>query len=324
MKGMKKFAALGLVAALFSPVASWSADAYPSKPITFVVPYPPGGTCDNVARIVAAGVAEKLGQPVIVENRGGAGTITATEHVARSKPDGYTFLATSTPLAINQTLYKSLTYKIPEDIKPVSLMAAVPLVMIVGESAKAKTIQDLIEEIKSRPGELTYGSSGNGGSPHLSTEMFLERIGGKMVHIPYKGSAPAVLDLIGGHTDVVIDTLFLTGQQVSAGKARALAQLGSTRSSLLPDVPTLQEAGLDGYDVSSWFMLAAPSNVPQDVLEKINTVVDEVVKSQKVIDAFAKQGIEPKGGNIEETTAFFNDQVERFGAAVKRAGLTAD
>jgi tripartite-type tricarboxylate transporter receptor subunit TctC len=294
---------------------------YPDKPIKIVVPYPPGGTSDNVTRIVAARMSEKLGQTIIIDNRGGAGTITGTVMVANSKADGYTLLATSTPLAINQSLYKSLPYRIPQDITPVSVMATVPLVMIVNPSSEAKTVEDLIKIIKDKPGELTYGSSGNGGSPHLSMEMFLSRIDGKMIHVPYKGSAPAVLDLVGGQTDVVVDTLFLTQQQVSAGRARALAQLGVKRSSLLPDVPTLQEAGLEGFDVSSWFMLTAPGGTPPAILELLNAAVNEAVTSDAVREAFAKQGLEPVGGSVADAEQFLKDQIERFGAAVKRSGL---
>lgn len=309
-----------LIAALASPWAA-AAGQYPTKPIRVVVPYPPGGTSDNVARIVASGLSDKLGQPVVVENRGGAGTITGTGIVANSEPDGYTLLATSTPLAINESLYKSLPYRVPEDITPVSVMATVPLVMIVHPSSNAKTIQDLIKIIKEKPGTLTYGSSGNGGSPHLSMEMFLSEIGGKMIHVPYKGSAPAVLDLVGGQTDVVVDTLFLTQQQVSSDRARALAQLGSKRSALMPDVPTLQESGLDGFDVSSWFMLTAPGGTPAGILDRLNAAVDEVVKSDSVRQAFAKQGLEPVGGSRPAAQQFLKTQIERFGAAVKRSGL---
>lgn len=314
---------MALIATL---TCSWATaqGQYPTKPIRVVVPYPAGGTSDNVARIVASGLSNKFGQPVIVENRGGAGTITGTGIVANSEADGYTLLATSTPLAINESLYKSLPYRIPQDITPVSLMATVPLVMIVNPSSKAKTIQDLIKIIKENPGQLTYGSSGNGGSPHLSMEMFLSQIGGKMIHVPYKGSAPAVLDLVGGQTDVVVDTLFLTQQQVLANRARGLAQLGNERSKLMPDVPTLQEAGLKGFDVSSWFMLTAPGGTPPEVLERLNAAVNEVVTSDSVRQAFAKQGLEPVGGSRANAERFLETQIERFGGAVKRSGLQPD
>lgn len=301
-----------------------SSDDYPNKPIKIVVPYPPGGTSDSVARIVANGLTQKFGKPVIVDNRGGAGTVLGTQVVTSSEPDGYTLLLTSTPLAINETLYATLPYRVFKDIVPVSVVASVPLVMIVNPSSKAKTVADLVQMAKDRPGQLTYGSSGNGGSPHLSMEMFQAATGTKFVHVPYKGSAPAVMDLVAGQTDVVVDTTLTTQPQVAAGKARALAQLGAQRSKLMPDVPTLQESGLAGYDVSSWFVLAAPGKTPPALISKLNAAVSELIASDAVRETFAKQGLEAVGGDVAATNHFVKQQIERFGAAVKNAGVKVD
>lgn len=306
------------------PALGWAQDAYPNKPIRIVVPYPPGGTSDNVARLLAPVLSEKLGQPVLIENKGGAGTLTGTSQVAKSEPDGYTLLLTSTPLAINETLYKEMPYKTFQDLLPVAVVAQVPLVMIVHPSSKAKTVADLVGLAKASPGRLTYGSSGNGGSPHLSMEVFQAMTQTKLVHVPYKGSAPAVLDLVGGQIDVVIDTVFLTQQQVLAGKARALAQTGAKRSSLMPDVPTLQESGLQGFDISSWFMLVAPAATPQPVVQKLNAVVNEFIAMPKTRETLAKQGLEPVGGSAPDALRFLKANVSRFGEAVKSAQLSAD
>jgi tripartite-type tricarboxylate transporter receptor subunit TctC len=298
--------------------------AWPTKPIRIVVPYPAGGTSDNVARLLAPMLQDKLGQTVVVDNRGGGGTVTGTVQVAKSEADGHTLLLTSTPLAINETLIKDLPYKTFTDLVPVAVVAQVPLVMIVNPSSKAKTVAEFVQLAKQNPGRLTYGSSGNGGSPHLSMEVFQSMTQTKLVHVPYKGSAPAVLDLGGGQTDVVVDTLFLTQQQVNAGKARALAQLGARRSALMPDVPTLQEAGLQGFDISSWFMLVAPAATPQPVVQKLNALVNEFIGQQKTKDVLAKQGLEPVGGSTGDALAFLKANVARFGDAVKRANVTTD
>jgi tripartite-type tricarboxylate transporter receptor subunit TctC len=311
-------------ALLFTLLPGWAAaqDAWPTKPIRIVVPYPAGGTSDNVARLLAPVLSDRLGQPVLVENKGGAGTLTGTAQVAKSEPDGHTLLLTSTPLAINESLYKEMPYRTFQDLVPVSVVAQVPLVMIVNPASKAKTVAEFVQLAKEKPGRMTYGSSGNGGSPHLSMEMFQSMTGTRLVHVPYKGSAPAVQDLLGGQTDVVVDTLFLTQQQVIAGKARAIAQLGAKRSSLMPDVPTLQEAGLQGFDISSWFMLVAPAATPPAVVSKLNAAVSEFIASPKTRETLARQGLEPVGGTPQDALRFLKANVSRFGEAVKRANVT--
>jgi tripartite-type tricarboxylate transporter receptor subunit TctC len=311
--------ALALVPAIAAAQAAW-----PSKPIRIIVPYPAGGTSDNVARLIAPMLQDKLGQPVVVDNRGGGGTVPATVMLARAEADGHTLMVTSTPLAINETLIKDLPYKTLTDIQPVAVVAQVPLVMIVNPSSKAKTVAEFVALAKKSPGKLTYGSSGNGGSPHLSMEVFQSMTQTRLVHVPYKGSAPAVFDLVAGQTDVVVDTLFLTQQQVTAGKARAIAQLGAKRSALMPEVPTLQEAGLQGFDISSWFMLVAPGATPQPVVQKLNALVNEFIAQQKTKDVLAKQGLEPVGGSPADATTFLKANVARFGDAVKRANVTTD
>jgi len=313
------------VVALLVALPSWThAQSYPTQAIKLVVPFPPGGSSDSIGRIVANGLAQKFNVPVIVDNRPGAGTMIGHQYVADSAPDGYTLLLAAPPLAINETLYATPPHRVFRDIVPISVVATIPLVMIVHPSSPANTIADLVRMAKERPGVLTYGSSGNGGSPHLSMEMFQGATGTQLVHVPYKGSAPAVLDLVAGHTDVVIDTVLTTLPQATAGKARALAQLGAQRSRLMPDVPTMQEVGVAGLDVSSWFMLAAPAGVAPAILDQLNAAVSELIAPEAMQTVLAKQGFEIVGGDRAAAEAFLRQQVEGFGAAVKRAKLTVE
>lgn len=301
-----------------------AADAYPVKPIKLVVPFPPGGTSDTVARVLMTGMSEKLGQPIIVENRGGGGTIIGTEFVAKSPADGYTMLWMTTPFAINETLYKQLPYSTFKSFTPVIDVVSVPLVMIVNPSSPAKSVADLIAMAKKNPGKLSYGSSGNGGSPHLATEMFKSMAGVNINHIPYKGSAPSVMDLVGGQTDVVIDTLFLTQPQVTAGKARALAQTGATRSKVMPDVPTMREAGLKGYEATSWLSLTVPAGTPADVIQRLNAMANEVLGAPAIRESFAKQGLEILAGTPEDAARHLRAEVVRWGEAVKSSGAKVE
>lgn len=299
-------------------------DAFPSRPVKIVVPFPPGGSSDSVARLLAKGMQEKLGQPIIVDNKGGAGTLIGTEIVAKSPADGYTLLWMTTPFAINESLRTNLPYDTFKDFTPVVTVVAMPLVMIVPPNSPAKSVKDLVEIAKKSPGKLSYGSSGTGGSPHLAMEMFKSAAGVFINHIPYKGSAPAVSDLIAGQTDVVIDTIFLTTPQVKGGKARALAQTGTERSSYLPDVPTMREAGIEGYEATSWLGLAAPGGTPAPVVDKLNAVANEVLKSPAVREQLEKQGLTVIAGTPQDAARFLRTEVERWGKAVKNSGAKPD
>lgn len=298
------------------------ADTYPSRPIKLVVPFPPGGTSDTVARVLAKGMGERLGQSVIVYNQGGGGTIIGTEAVARSAPDGYTLLWMTTPFAINHTLFAKRPYDTFEDFIPVVDVISVPLVLIVPSNSPAKTLQDLIAMAKKAPGKVAYGSSGPGGSPHLVTAMFASKAGLQLNHIPYKGSAPAVMNLVAGQTDFVIDTLFLTRPQIEAGKARALAQTGAARSPLLPDVPTMREAGLDDYEASSWLSLAAPAGTPETIVSRLNATANEVLQDDAVRRSLEDQGLVIAGGSPERARTHLRAEVERWGQAVRDSGAT--
>ena len=315
-----------LIAILSALVAgpARAADTYPARPVKLVVPFPPGGTSDIVARVLANGMRDKLGQQIIIENRGGAGTLIGTELVAKSPPDGYTLLWMTTPFAINASLHKKLPYDTFKDFIPVIDVISVPLMMIVHPSSPAKSVTDLVQMAKSAPGKLSYGSSGSGGSPHLAMEMFKTMAGIDINHIPYKGSAPSVMDLVAGQTDVVIDTLFLTQQQVQAGKARALAQTGTNRSKMVPDVPTMREMGLAGYEATSWMSVAAPAGTPADAIGRLNAAANEVLQSAAVQELFAKQGLEILGGTVQDAARHLQNEVVRWGKAVKDSGAKAE
>ncbi|MDF3883023.1 tripartite tricarboxylate transporter substrate binding protein [Cupriavidus basilensis] len=304
--------------------ASNASSEFPTKPIRVIVPFPAGGTTDQVARIVAGKMREQLGQPLIVDNKGGAGTVIGTQDVAHSPPDGYTLLWTATPLAINASLVKKLPFDTLRDLTMVGNVAAVPLVLIVPPSSPYKTVQSLIQAARDKPNSLSYGSSGVGGSAHLATAMFLSDAGIRMNHVPYKGSAPAVSDLIGGHVDVVFDTLFLTRPYIQAGKARALAQTGSARSPLLPDVPTLQEAGYKNLVVESWHVVAAPAATPPAVVQKLNAALVVALRTQEVKDALVKQGLDIRANTPAEANRYFKSEVDRWAKAVSASGASVD
>jgi tripartite-type tricarboxylate transporter receptor subunit TctC len=317
--------AAGLAATLFAAGTAAAAEAsFPTRTIKIVVPFPPGGSSDTVARLLAAGMSQKLGQTVIVDNRGGAGTIIGTDMVAKSPGDGYTLLWMATPFAINVTLFKSLPYDTFKDFTPVIDGVAIPLVLIVPPDSPYKSVAELIAGAKKVPGKLNYGSSGLGGSPHLATEMFASMAGIKLTHVPYKGSAPAVQDLLAGQTNMVFDTLFLTLPQIKAGKARALAQTGKTRSPLLPDVPTVAEAGLPGYEATSWLSVAAPASTPPEIIKKLNAAAFETLTSPELREVLLKQGATVIADTPQEATARLKVEVERWGKAVRESGATAE
>lgn len=300
-----------------------SAQEFPNKPIRVIVPFPAGGTVDQVARAVSSKMQDALGQSLVIENKGGAGTLIGSDQVAKSNPDGYTLLWTATPLAINASLVPKMPYDTLKDLTMVGDVAAVPLVVIVPPSSPAKTIQELVDIAKEKPDSLNYGSSGVGGSAHLAAAMFLHDAGITMNHVPYKGSAPAVTDLVGGHLDMVVDTLFLARPYAESGRARVLAQSGATRSGLMPDVPTMIESGFKDYTVESWHVVAVPSATPKDVIEKLNSALNKALENEDVKKTLVEQGLELRGNTPEEANKHFQEEVVRWGQAVKNSGAQA-
>ena len=324
---MRTFIRRIFISAMFTALplsCALAQDHFPSHPIKIVVPFPPGGSSDSIARLLANGMKDQLGQPIIVDNKAGAGTVIGTEAVAKSPADGYTLLWMTTPFAINATLMKSLPYDTFKDFTPIVDVVEMPLVMIVPPSSPAKSVHDLVGMAKRAPGKLSYGSSGNGGSPHLATEMFKSMTGVSINHVPYRGSAPAVQDLLAGQTDVVLDTIFLTTPYVKSGNARALAQTGAKRSAYLPNVPTMREAGIAGYEATSWLSLAAPAGTPTGVIQKLNAAVNEVLKNQALREQITKQGMEIVAGTPEDAERHLRLEVEKWGSAVKTSGAKLD
>lgn len=312
-------ASLAMLSSLAMVNPSFAADDYPSRPITLVVPYPPGGTADNLARVLAKGMSDRLGTSIIISNKGGAGTVIGTQSVARSDPDGYTILWAATPLAINPTLVESLPYDTLRDLTVVSDIAQTGLVVTVNAASPIKTIGDLVSELKTSD-KATYASAGAGSSPHLVSELLLHEVGGKAVHVPYRGSAAAVTDLVADRTTFMFDTPLLMTPLIKDGKLRPLAQTSSERSELLPDVPTMKESGYPALSVTSWFVIAAPSGTPKDRLEKLNKAINDSLADSALVEVYTAQGMAITGGSIEKAQAKLKKEVETWALAVKVSG----
>jgi len=291
-----------LVLCLFSGIAQ--AESYPSKSIRIIVPYTPGGFNDTLARTLAQNLHEKWGQPVVVDNRPGGGTTIGTGLAAKAPADGHTLLIVSFAFGVNPSLYTQLPYDTQRDFAPVVLAAGTPNILVVNPQLPVKSLRDLVALARSKPGKLNYATAGNGSSNHLCMEMFKSMAGVELVHVPYKGSAPAVTDLIGGQVDVMFDNVPNVLQHVKAGKLRALAISSRERSPFAPDLPTVGEAGVPGFDVSVWFGVAAPAGTPPSVVAKLNTEINRILKLPAVVELFHNQGVEPLGGTPNAFAAF--------------------
>ncbi len=307
-----------------SPFALAETD-WPNKPIRLVIPFPAGGTTDLIGRIVANEMHKAWDVAVVPDNRAGAGGNIGTEAVARAAPDGYTMLlCTVGTQAINASLYSKLPYDPLKDFAPVTLVAMVPNVVVVNPSVKAQTLQELIALLKANPGKLNYASSGNGTSIHLSAELFKSMTGTFMTHIPYRGSAPALADLLGGQVQVMFDNLPSALPHIKAGKLRALAVTSAKRAPALPDVPTVAEAGVPGYEASSWFGVMAPAKTPSEIVLKTR---DTIAKAIARPDAHAKllaQGADPVGNTPDEFTRFIQAEIAKWAKVVKDSGAKID
>ena len=300
------------------------AEGYPSKPIRIIVPYPPGGFNDTLARTLGQKLTEKWGQPVIVDNRPGGGATIGTNLAAKSAPDGYTLLIVSFAFAVNPALFASLPYDTAKDFSPIVHAASTPNLLVVNPELPVKSVKELIALAKSKPGKFNYASAGNGSSNHLSMELFKNLTGVDIVHIPYKGSAPAVTDLIGGQVDLMFDNVPNVLAQVKAGKLRALAVSSRERSPFVKELPTVAESGVPGFDVSVWFGVVAPAGTPQSVIAKLNAEFNGILKLVGIREAFNKQGVEPAGGTPEEFSSFLAAQTTKWGKVVKESGAKAE
>ena len=322
---MVRVITLAAVAAVVLAGATARAEDFPSRPIHFIVPAAAGGPTDVTTRLIAERMTATLGQPVLVEPRPGAGGNVGAEVVARARPDGYTILmATIGTHAVNQTLYKSLAFNPIKDFAPVSMVVQYPLVLVVNPDVPVKSVKDLIAYAKANPGKLNRASGGSGTSMHLSGELFVHQAGLDMPHVPYKGSAPALNDLIGGHVQVMFDSLLTAMPMVKAGKLRALAITGAKRSPAVPDLPTIAEAGLPGYSATGWIGVVAPANTPPAVIAKLNDAVVKALADPGVREKLTAQAVEPVGSTPAEFAAFIKAETAKWAIAVRGANLTIE
>jgi tripartite-type tricarboxylate transporter receptor subunit TctC len=314
--------ALACASLLMLPVA---AQQFPSKPVRIIVPQTPGGASDALARVIAQKLGQQWGQQVIVENRAGAGGNIGTEAVAKSPPDGYTLLMTYVGTqAINPSLYAKLPYDSVKDFQPVATLAVVPFVLAVNPNVPAKTVQEFVALVRAKPNQITYGSAGNGSVNHLLGEMLNGAAGIHMVHVPYKGAAPAITDLIGGQIQAVFSSMPSVVQHIRQGSVRALAVTSAKRSAAAPDLPTIAESGIPGFDVNPWFGLLAPAGTPMGIVRQLNGDVAAALKEKDTQERFAGQGAEPFLTTPEEFLALLQADVERWAKVVKDSGAKLD
>jgi tripartite-type tricarboxylate transporter receptor subunit TctC len=325
MKFMMKLFRLMWIAAvlLFAGVAA--AQDYPSKSLRLIVPASPGGGADFLARIVGIKLTETMGQSVVVDNRAGASGTIAADITAKSVGDGYTVLmGQSTSIVIAPQIYQKLNYDTLRDLKPVTLVAEVPNVLVVHPSVPANSVKELIALAKAKPGLLNFGSSGNGAPTHLAGEMFKTATGTRMVHVPYKGAGPAANALIAGEIQVMFAPIVSVLPHVKAGRLRALGVTSAARSAAAPELPTLSESGLPGYEISSWFGLFVASSTPDAVVDKLYRETSRVLKSQDVIDRFSKEGAEPVGSTPAQFNTYVRQEYVKYTKVIKDNGIKAD
>ncbi|KLR57022.1 tripartite tricarboxylate transporter substrate binding protein [Diaphorobacter sp. J5-51] len=316
----------GLVCAALCAAATpfaWAND-YPNKPVKLVVPYPPGGPTDIVARVVAQKLQEQMGQPFVIDNRPGGGANIGAEAVARSPADGYTLVVATTAHAINPSLFAKLSYSITKDFAPVSQLTSGPLVIVTHPATPANNVKELIALAKAKQGGLNYASSGNGQSTHLSAELFSASAGVKMAHVPYKGSAPALTDVMGGQADLMFDTMLSSMPHVKASKLKALAVTSSQRSPSAPAIPTVAESGLPGYEAIAWNGVLAPAGTPKEVVDRLNAELKKALDNPEVKQRFEAQGFAAAWNTPAAYAGFLQAEVDKWGKVVKASGAKID
>ncbi len=319
MKRILKFVAAALLAAPFA----LHAQAWPSRQIRIIVPFPPGAFNDTLARTLAQELPKTLGQPVIVENRPGSGSLVGTELAAKAAPDGYTLFIAALPFSVLQSLYKT-SFDVTRDFAPITLAGVSDNMLVANPSFPANSVQELIKLAKEKPGRINYGSSGAGTSVHLCMELFKTMSRTFMTHIPYKGSAPVVADLIAGQVDVMFDNLPNVIQHVKGGRMKALAVSGPKRSAAAPEVPTVAESGVPGFEVTVWFGVLVPAGVPRDIIQRLNAESTRIIHSPEVTDRFLKLGVEPRPGTPEQFGDLVKSEVARWAKVIKDAGIKVD
>ncbi len=325
MKFIGRFVVLAAAAlALGIPAGGAIADEYPSKPIRFVAPYPPGSVTDLLARIIAQKLSESWKQPVIVENRGGGGSVIGTDIVARAPADGYTILIVAPDLAINQSLRSHLPYDAEKSFAPVTLLVSSPTVLCVNPSLPVSNLRELIAYAKSHPGQLSYASGGNGTVGHLGMELLKHMAGIDMVHVPYKGTAAVVTAVLTGEVQVAFAQMSTARPQSLSGKLRILAVASEARAQAMPDLPTVAEAGLPGFKADVWFGVVAPAGTPSAIVSRLNSEIGKIMRMPDVQARLLPQGIEPMTDTPEEFAALIHTEVAKWGKIVKRTGAHVD
>jgi tripartite-type tricarboxylate transporter receptor subunit TctC len=322
MKSLQRFLLVVTAVVCAQPGMTRAQGNYPNRPIQLVVTVPPGGAADFVGRLIAAKLADALGQSVVITNRGDAGGTTAAAAVAKSDPDGYTLLLnTIATHGIGPHIYANLPYDPVKDFSPVILIAKLPLIMAVNADVPAQSVKDLIAQAKARPGELSFCSAGTGGAPHLAGELFKSLTGTELLHVPYRGSGPAVVDLVAGRITMMFDATPSLLPFITAGKLRALAAASPQRHRLLPDVPSFAELGYPGMDIALWYGVAAPGGTPAPIVQRLNAELIKILSTPDIRKGLSEQGADVQGGTPEEFVAFMRHESARWGTVVKRAGV---
>jgi tripartite-type tricarboxylate transporter receptor subunit TctC len=311
--------------ALLMAILPWArAQTYPAKPIRFVVPHTVAGSPDILARFLGARLGDVLGQQVIIDNQAGAAGIVGAERVARAAPDGHTLFVGSSAVVINPNLYKRVGYDVVRDFQPITALALAPLVLVVHPSLPARSVREFITLVKTKPGAINYASGGSGSAAHMAAELFKAMAGVDMVHVPYKGTAPALIDLAGGHVSVGFYTVSATSGHVKTGRLRALGLSALKRSPAVPDLPTVAEAGLPGYEASTWIGVLAPSGTPREIVERLHAEIVKILSVPDVQQAFAVQGFDMIANTPAEFAVQIKGDLSKWARVIKAAKLTVD
>ena len=322
---MKSKLRMMLAAAAIGFGGTVGAQNFPSHPVTLTVGFAPGGGADTAARFIAQKLAENIGQPVIVENKAGAGGNIAAQHIAAAAPDGYTIHLTSVgPMTVAPHIVAKLPYDPKRDIAPITMGVVFPNVLVVHSGVPAKTLAEFVALAKQKPGQLSYGSSGVGGAGHLAGELFKERAGIDVTHVPYTGGGPAMVDLLGGRIDMYVGVPSTVAPHVNAGKARALATTGAKRTSTMPDVPTVAEAGYPGFEATNWYAFVAPGKTPKELLDFWNRELTKVLNNPQVAAELAKDGLDPAPSTRDELAQYIERESLKWGKVVREATITAE
>ncbi|WP_354685178.1 tripartite tricarboxylate transporter substrate binding protein [Cupriavidus necator] len=324
MKPVRVAALLAAFLSCAATIGTAAAQSYPQRPVRLIVPYAPGGSADIAARLVSEAWSKSLGGTIVVENRAGAGGNIGVDAVAKAAADGYTIGLQTVSLAINPGLFPRMPYDTLKDLAPIGMVAGSQHVLVVNNNVPAKTLPELIAVAKAKPGKLTYGSAGNGSTFHMSAELFKSVADVAIVHVPYRGGGPALVDTIAGQVDMSFPVVSAAQQHVQGGKLRALAVTGSKRSPLLPNVPTAAEAGLSGYNFETWFMVFAPAGTPKPVVDRLNTALNAALASQATRDRMLREGFEPTPTTPDVARQRLETEMPMWAKLIKQRGITAE